>query len=219
MPNWAKFLFYTAVMTAVAVCLFLVVLRRSQSNVYLLVLVGIVLGTFLRSLTALLATVMDPGEYLVVADLSTASFATVNTESLGVAIILAALALGFAWWRAPYWDVLATGPDVATGLGLNYRREVRLALSTAAVLVASATALTGPLMFFGLLVVNIAHFTVTVSRLRDLLVASCALAVLVLVGGQAILEHVLNQSTILPVVLEFAGGFLLLAMIIRGSSR
>lgn len=218
-PNSIVFLINAALMTLVAVSLFLVVLRRGRSNVYLLVLVGIVVGTFFRSLTSLLSTVMDPGEYLAVADASTASFAVINTEALGVATVLAILALAYIWKRSPQWDILALGPDLARGLGLRYRKEVRLALTASTVLVASATALVGPLMFFGLLIVNIAVYAGGSNRLRDLLLASSGIGVVVLVGGQAILEHVLNQATILPVILELVGGLLLLTMILRGTRR
>lgn len=218
-PNSVMFLINTALMTLVAVSLFLTVLRRGRSNVYLLVLVGIVVGTFFRSLTSLLSTVMDPGEYLAVADASTASFAVINTEALGVATVLAVIALGYIWKRSPEWDILTLGPDVARGLGLRYRREVRLALTASTILVASATALVGPLMFFGLLIVNIAVYACGSNQLRDLMLASGGIGIVVLVGGQALLEHVLNQATILPVILELVGGLLLLTMILRGTRR
>lgn len=218
-PNSVVFVVNTALMTAIAVTLFLVVLRKNRTNVYLLVLVGIVLGTFFRSLTSLLSTVMDPGEYLTVADASTASFAVVNTTALGAASIMAVVALAYIWKRSPEWDILALGPDIARGLGMRYRREVRLALGSASVLVASATALVGPLMFFGLLIVNIAVYAGGSNRLRDLLLAGGGIGVVVLVGGQALLEHVLHQATILPVILELVGGLLLLVMIMRGVRR
>lgn len=218
-PNSVVFVVNTALMTAIAVTLFLVVLRKNRTNVYLLVLVGIVLGTFFRSLTSLLSTVMDPGEYLAVADASTASFAVVNTTALGAASIMAVVALAYIWKRSPEWDILALGPDIARGLGMRYRREVRLALGSASVLVASATALVGPLMFFGLLIVNIAVYAGGSNRLRDLLLAGGGIGVVVLVGGQALLEHVAHQATILPVILELVGGLLLLVMIMRGVRR
>ncbi len=218
-PNAIMFLINTALMTGLAVSMFLAVLRGKRSNVYLLVLVGIVVGTFLRSVTSLLSTVMDPGEYLAVADAGTASFAVVNSESLGICVIVALLAVACILVRSPVWDILSLGPEVAIGLGLNYRREARLALTASSLLVACATALVGPLMFFGLLVVNIAHYVGTSTRLRELIGVSAGIGVVVLVGGQAILEHVIDQATILPVVLELVGGLLLLTMIVKGTRR
>ncbi|VEI13448.1 iron chelate uptake ABC transporter family permease subunit [Trueperella bialowiezensis] len=218
-PGPVMFAINTALMMILAVTLFMAVLGRNRSNVYLLVLVGIVVGTFLRSINSLLTTIMDPGEYLAVADAHTASFAVINTTSLQAAVVLAILALGYIWLRAPEWDILALGPDTARSLGIRYRREVRLALGASAVLVASATALVGPLMFFGLLIVNITVFATDSNRLRDLIVGSSAMGVAVLVGGQAILEHILHQATILPVILELVGGLLLLTMIVRGARK
>ncbi|QOR47851.1 iron chelate uptake ABC transporter family permease subunit [Trueperella pecoris] len=219
MPGSVMFLINTALMTALAVSLFLTVLRKGRSNVYLLVLVGIVVGTFLRSVTTLLSTVMDPGEYLVVSDKGTASFAVVNGQALGIAVVVALAALAYVVWRSPVWDILALGPEIAIGLGLNYRREVRLALSASTVLVACATALVGPLMFFGLLVVNVGYYVGRSNKLRDLVGVTAGLGVVVLVGGQALLEHVFDQATVLPVILELVGGLLLLTMIVRGARR
>ena len=218
-PNAVMFLINTALMTGLAVSMFLTVLRGRRSNVYLLVLVGIVVGTFLRSITSLLSTVMDPGEYLTVADVGTASFAVVNTESLGISVIVAVAAIAYIVARSRVWDILSLGPEVAIALGLDYRREAKLALTASSLLVACATALVGPLMFFGLLVVNIAHYVGTSTRLRELIGVSVGVGVVVLVGGQALLEHVLHQATILPVVLELVGGLLLLAMIVKGTRQ
>lgn len=218
-PNWTMFVINAGIMTGVAVTLFLSVLRRGRSNVYLLVLVGIVVGTFFRAFTALLSTVMDPGEYLTVASLTTASFSVINTESLAIASVLAGLALIYIWRKCWLWDILALGPDLARALGLRYATEVRRALTASSILVASATALVGPLMFFGLLVVNIAVYVVESNRLRDLIVAASGIGIVVMVGGQAILEHLLHQATVLPVILELVGGLLLLAMILRGIRR
>ncbi|WP_406710832.1 iron chelate uptake ABC transporter family permease subunit [Trueperella pyogenes] len=217
MPNAAMFLINTALMTSLAVSMFVTVLRGGRSNVYLLVLVGIVVGTFLRSITSLLSTMMDPGEFLSVADAGTASFAVVNTQALGIASVVATVTLGYIVARTRVWDILALGPEAAISLGLAYQREVRLALTASTILVACATALVGPLMFFGLLIVNIAHYVGQSNKLRDLIGISAGLGVVVLVGGQAVLEHVLDQATILPVVLELVGGLLLLTMIVKGA--
>ncbi|MDK6294744.1 iron chelate uptake ABC transporter family permease subunit, partial [Aerococcus urinae] len=83
------------------------------------------------------------------------------------------------------------GRDIAVELGVPYQAEMRKALAASALLVACATALVGPLMFFGLLVVNIAVFLVRSDKIKHLIIASSALGIVILVGGQALLEHVL----------------------------
>jgi iron complex transport system permease protein len=44
---------------------------------------------------------------------------------------------------------------------------------------------------------------------------SAVIAGIVLVGGQAILERVLGMSTPLAVVIDFVGGFVFLALLLR----
>lgn len=218
-PNVVLFALQTIIMAGVSVSLFVFILGRSKGSVHLIVLVGIVLGTFFRSLTSLLNTIMDPGEFLAVQDASTASFAMINEASLGITAVVTLVVGIEIWMKAPRWDLMSFGPDVCTSLGLNYKREVRLALTAAAVLVACATALVGPLMFFGLLVTNIAIYALKSQGLRDLLVGGGAIGIIVLVGGQAILEFVLGRATILPVILELVGGTMLLIMLLKEARK
>lgn len=214
-PPTVMFGVQTILMTIMAVSLFTLILRKGRTSVHLLVLVGIVMGTFMRSLTSMMAAVMDPNEFLTVADKTMASFAVINTPALVVAVVITLGSLIFIWSRSRTWDLLSMGPDVAVALGVHYRREVKLALAASSMLVAAATALVGPLMFFGLLIANLSVYAIGSSKLRHLLPGAAAIGVAVLVGGQGVLEHVLHQATVLPVVIELVGGSLLLIMIIK----
>lgn len=214
-PPPVMFAIHATVMSLMAVTLFTVMIGKGHNTVHLLVLVGIVIGTFLRSLTTMMVSIMDPNEYLTVQDAQMASFAVINEASLVITVIMTAVVLALIWWRAGVWDLLSLGPDLATALGVRYRSEVKFALGASAVLVACATALVGPLMFFGLLIVNIAVYLIGSSRIRDLMIGAGAIGITVLIGGQALLEHVLDQATVLPVVIELVGGTLLLVMIVK----
>lgn len=218
-PGPVLFVIHTGFMTVLSVTLFLTLINRHRNSVHLMVLVGIVIGILLRSLTVMMQIIMDPNEFISVMDRTVASFAIINTEALTMTTVVAIGALAFTMWRAPTWDLLYLGPDVATALGVRYRHEVRIALTISSLLVACATALVGPMLFFGLLIVNITVFFVGSSRLTHLIPGAAAFGVTVLVGGQAILEHVFDRATVLPVVLELVGGILLLTLIIRNTRR
>lgn len=213
------FLGQAGAMTMLAVTLFMTMLRRGRNNVHLLVLVGIVVGTLLRSLTSMMSLILDPNEFLNVQDRGMASFAVTNTPALAVTVAVTVIVVGLMAWQAKTLDIVALGPDLSTALGINYRREVRWALALAAVLVACATALVGPLMFFGLLIVNVTVFALKSAKTRDVLWGSAAIGVLVLVGGQGLLEHLFARATVLPVVIELLGGALLLIMIVKEARR
>lgn len=218
-PRSIMFIVQAILMTIVSVTLFSSFVGKHRNNLYLMILVGMVLGSFLRSITHMMISIMDPNEYLNVQDAKTASFAVIDQDSLGITIIISIIAIGFIFRKRHIWDVLNLGEDLATNLGLNYAYEVKYALALSSILVACSTALVGPLMFFGLLIANIASFYLESSRMTYFLPTAAAMGVLVLIGGQAILEHVLKQGTVLPVVIEFVGGSLLLIMIIKEAKK
>lgn len=204
-----------SLMTAAAVALFSTMLRRGADRIHVLVLVGIVFGTLLRSITSMLSAVMDPNEFQNVQDLGIASFAAINQPALLITSLVTFLSLCAIAWKAKTWNVLALGRTIAIPLGLNYTREVKYALGVASILVACATALVGPLMFFGLLIVNIAVYVLRNDALEYLIPGAIFIGIIVLVGGQSVLEFVFDQATVLPVVLEFLGGALLLTLILK----
>ncbi|MDO4612568.1 MAG: iron chelate uptake ABC transporter family permease subunit [Actinomycetaceae bacterium] len=218
-PAIAMFGIQAGVQTAGALVLLTVVLARTRSSVHLLVLVGIVIGTLLRSVTAMLSLIMDPNEFLAVADRQIASFALVNEGALAATVLVSLPVLFLLSRHAATWDVMALGPELATSLGLDYTRCARWGLAASAVLVACATALVGPLMFFGLLIANVTIFALSTTRTSTLFLAAPAIGIAVLVGGQWLLEHVAHQATVLPVILELVGGLVLLLMIVKESRR
>jgi iron complex transport system permease protein len=113
------------------------------------------------------------------------------------------------------YDVLALGREIALNLGVDYRRTLLLTLAAIAVLVSVSTALVGPVTFFGLLVSNLAYQAMGSDRHRHTVPAAALLSVIFLVGGQTLLERVLQLSTTVSVVIEFVGGVMFLALILR----
>lgn len=216
-PAPALFVGNAFIMMVAATAMFMALISKQSRSLHLLVLVGIVMGTLFRSLSAMIGFIMDPNELLSVQVRTTASFALVNQESLALAAPITALTCIYIWRKSPTWDVLALGRDIAVELGVPYQAEMRKALAASALLVACATALVGPLMFFGLLVVNIAVFLVRSDKIKHLIIASSALGIVILVGGQALLEHVLSYGTVLPVLIELVGGLVLLTLIYKES--
>lgn len=205
-----------ALMVAFAAALFGWLFRRGRS-LYLMVLVGIVLGTLLRGLSSLLTRVMDPTSFLVVQGNLFASFNAVHPELLGIAALIIAAASAWLWTRRRALDVLLLGRDAAIGLGINHRREVLGVLGVATVLVATSTALVGPITFLGLIVANLAYLMAGTHRHAIVLPFAALLGVVALVGGQAILEHVFGLSTVLSVIIEFVGGIAFIAIVLRGA--
>lgn len=211
----AQFAINTGVMLVASVGLFTWLLGRVGNAVHLLVLIGIVAGTLLRSLSAVLQRMLEPNAFLVLQNRLFASFTAVPPSLLAVSAVLI-VAVTVVVWRQRYaLDVLALGRDVATGLGVSHRRAVLGVLVAVSVLVSVSTALVGPITFFGLLVANLAYLLVGSHRHAHTLIGAGALAVITLVGGQAVLEHVFDQGTVLSVIIEFVGGIAFIVLLLR----
>lgn len=106
-------------------------------------------------------------------------------------------------------DAIALGRHTALNLGIAYQPRVTVVV----LLVAASTALVGPLTFFGLLVANLAYSLIGSWRHCYLLPGVVLLGVVMLVGGQLILERLLHMAGTLSVVIEFVGGALFYLLI------
>jgi ABC-type enterochelin transport system, permease component len=193
------------------------VLFKEGRNLFFLLLVGIIFGTFFGSISTFLQVLIDPNEFLIVQDRMFASFNNVNTDILALAFALTALTVLYAMRYAKYLDVLSLGRDHAIGLGVPYDRTVRRLLIVVAVLIAISTALVGPITFLGLLVANVAHELFRTYRHSYLLTGSVLISVIALVGGQFVVERVFTFSTTLSVIINFIGGVYFLYLLLRES--
>ncbi len=215
----AKFGAEVAVMVVAALLLFGTLLGRGTQDIARLVLTGVILGVLFRSLSGFLVRIIDPNAFAIVQAASYASFTAIEPNLLPVTGALCLCAIGAALWLSPRLDVLALGRPIAVSLGLAHDRLILLALVIVAVLVSVATALVGPIPFFGLLVSGFAHEMTGSTRHARLLPMAMLVAMLMLVIGQTLFERVLGLQSTLSVVLEFAGGVFFLWLLLRGRMR
>lgn len=212
---YPMFALNVALMLGVATLLTEVLFGRRSRSIYVVVLAGLVLGSVLRSLSSLIARVLDPSAFTVLQDNLFASFTAVNPELiwLGAAIVTAASL--WLWRRRADLDVLSLGRDAAVSLGVPYQRTVRGVLLVATLLVCVSTALVGPITFLGLIVAAIAYQISSTGRHSIVMPMAGLLGVGVLLGGQTVLEQLLGQATVLSVVIEFVGGIAFIWLVIR----
>lgn len=207
------------VMLVLSLSLFWWLFGGRRRDVVLLVLVGIVFGTFFRSISTFLQRIIDPNESLIVTDRLFASFTAVDEQILPLAIVLIVASSAGVWMLRRQLDVVALGPSLAVAVGLNHRRTVLTLLSLTAVQVAVSTALVGPVLFFGLIASNVAYHLVRSARHAVVLPTAALVAIILLIGAQALLQHVLGLSTVLSVIIEFVGGLLFIALLLKGQRR
>lgn len=214
-----RFAVEVVLMTGFACLLFRALFNGAANSLHLMLLAGIVFGLLFRSLSSFVMRLIDPNEFMTLQDRMFASFNTIQTGLLWVAALAIALASLLAWRLRERYDVLALGREIAVNLGVDYRRTVMLTLGLIAVMVSVSTALVGPVTFFGLLVSNLAYVTAGSDRHRFTLPMAVLWGVVFLVGGQVLLERVLELNATVSVVIEFIGGILFLFLITRKNSK
>lgn len=213
-----KFGVEALVMVGAAVLLFMPLLRRSV-DLSLLLLSGIVLGILFRSLSAFLARVIDPNDFAVLQDASFASFNNVDPNLLGLGALVTGAACLVFWRSRSLLDVMALGRPAAIGLGVPWNATATWMLMLVAAMTAVATALVGPLSFLGLLVVALSERIAVTRRHAVMLPLASLVAVIVLVGGQLVLRHVVGADAVLSIVIEFAGGLVFLILLTMAGRR
>ncbi len=217
-PNLA-FLGNSALMTALALGLYAALFGPNGGGLHRILLMGVVLGVFMRSLAGFVQRLLDPNAFAILSDQLFARFSAIEPNLLALASGLIVLVSGAVWRRIRRLDVLALGRAQAVSLGLDWRDELRVTMGAVALLVAVSTALVGPVLFLGLLAAALAHLALGTSRHAALLPAASLIAVILLVGGQTVLERVFGFDTALSIVVEFIGGITFLALLLRSARQ
>lgn len=189
--------------------------RGEGNNIYFLLLIGLILGTFFSSLTTFMQVLIDPNEFQTIQNRMFASFNNVNSDLLVLATIIFLAVSIYCIQYLKYLDVISLGKDHAINLGVPYDKIVKRMLLVVAVLISIATALVGPITFLGLLVANVTYEFLKTYKHSRIIPASIFISIIALVGGQLIVERVFTFSTTLSVIVNFIGGIYFLYLLLR----
>ncbi|MFC0820081.1 iron chelate uptake ABC transporter family permease subunit [Moraxella marmotae] len=212
-PTLGKFAIEVAIMLGLSLLMFQLLFGRQSQDLTRLILVGVVCGLLFRSLSFLVARMIDPEEFVTIQSVSYAGFNTVNTQVLGVGVAVCVVCAVLMYRLRFPLDILMLGRLPAINLGINYHRLTLGLLVMIALLVAVSTAMVGPVTFFGLLVCALANRIAPSMHHAVRLVLVSLLAMLCLVAGQLVFEQVLKMAGILEVVIELVGGLVFLWII------
>lgn len=215
----ATFLISIFLMALLSLLLANVLLKQQQNNLFILLMLGMILGTLFSSTSNFLQVIMDPNEYDLLQGRLFASFSNINTTHLGLAagiILLGSLVLLAA---NRYLDVLHLGDDQATNLGIPLKKFQILILFIVSLLTGTATALVGPITFLGFIVANISYQLMPTYRHSYLFPTAVLLGIIFLVGSQFLVEQVFQLKTTVSVVTQFVGGLYFIGKIIYERRR
>ncbi len=213
--KYLDFALSTMLMTGFSLMLCIVVFRKTGQNIFLLVLVGMICGSFFSSLSSFMQTLIDPNEYTILQGKMFASFNNVNTSLLAISAILIGLSLLFMLKTHKKLDVMSLGRENSINLGIFYDRAVIIYLLLISLMVAVSTALVGPITFLGIMVVNVSRQIFKTYRHLYLALGACLLSILTLVGGQFLVERVFHFNTTVSVLANFAGGIYFIALLLK----
>lgn len=207
------------IMGVVATVIYSTLFQKTGHNVLYVLLIGTVLNSFFGSVQSTLTRVMDPNEYdSLLADL-VASFSNVNSEIMVISLVVLAAVVFILRKELALLDVITLGKDQAINLGVDYDRCIRRLLLGVTLFIAVATAMVGPVSFLGLILANLSRQLLKTYRHSQLILGSVFFGMIILVGGQLIVEQVFTYTVPVSVFITFFGGIYFLYLLLTERRR
>lgn len=203
------------VMVVFSLLLFQGIFRIGDVSIYFILLIGVILGTFFRSITGFLELIINPEDFLAVQSSMFANFDASNSKLVMLCGVILMILILITVIAIPYLDVLLLGKDQAINLGLSYKMVTRLLLILVAILVSISTSLVGPITFLGLLTVNLAHELMKTYEHKYILPATICLSWLSLFIAQCVVENLFEATTQVSIIIDLVGGTYFIYLLIK----
>lgn len=189
--------------------------KKTKYNVLYVLLAGTVMATLFSSITDTLIRVMDPNEYETLQNSLIAEFNRVNSSIIGLSLLLILAVVFLLRKELALLNVIALGKEQAINLGVNYDRTIRRLLLGVTLFIAIATAMVGPISFLGLIIANLSRQLFKTYRHTYLIWGSALMGMAILLGGQALIEHVFAFNTTIAVFIQVGGGAYFLYLLLN----
>lgn len=214
----SAFVFQVVVMVSMCLLLYGWLLSGKYGNLQLMLLVGVIMGTGLKSLSSFMRRLLAPSEFDI---LQARLFGSVNNADpeyfpLAIPIVIVVGLLLLAYSKK--LNVVSLGRDTATALGLKHQSSVIYALVLVSVLMSISTALVGPLTFFGFLVATLSYQAAPTYDHRYVFPMALAIGFLIITGAYFFMYHIFNAQGVVSVIIELFGGITFLIVILRKGS-
>lgn len=210
-----SFAFQVVVMVLMSLILYGWLLSGKYGNLQLMLLVGIIIGTGLRSVSTFMRRLLAPSEFDI---LQARLFGSVNNADseyypvvIPIVIIVGVLLLAYS----KKLNVLSLGKDVSTSFGVKHQSSIIYTLILISVLMSISTAMVGPLTFYGFLVATLSYQAAPTYDHRYIFPMSLAIGFLILTGAYFLMYHVFNAQGVVSVIIEMLGGIIFLIAILR----
>lgn len=167
------------------------------------------------SVQSTMTRIMDPNEYDTLLTTLVASFSNVNSEIMILSVAVLIIVAFALRKELRILDVMTLGKDQAINLGVNYDVSIRRLLLGVTLYIAVATAMVGPLAFLGLIIANLSRQLLQTYRHTQLISGSVLFGMVILIGGQLIVEKIFVYAVPVSVFITLFGGIYFLYLLLR----
>ncbi len=209
------FLMQMGVMVGLSLVLYSWLLTNRKQNMHAMLLVGVVIGGGLGSLSTFMQRMLTPSEFDVLTARLFGSVNNAETEYYPIAIPVVAIATTLLVLNARKLNVISLGADVSTNLGVNHKAHAIYTLVLVSLLMATTTALVGPMTFLGFLVATLAYQFADTYDHRYIFPMAVGLAFFVLIAAYFLMQHVFSAQGVVSIIIELVGGSVFLFVIMR----
>lgn len=210
-----SFLFQVAVMVLLCLLLYGWLLSGKYGDLQLMLLVGVIIGTGLKSVASFMRRLLAPSEFDILQARLFGSVTHANAEYFPIAIPIVIVAALLLLAYARKLNVLSLGSSASTTLGVQHQRGVIYVLVLVSVLMAISTALVGPLTFYGFLVATMTYQAVPTYDHRYLFPMALAIGFLIITGSYFFMYHIFRAQGVVSVIIEMFGGITFLIVLLR----
>ena len=209
------FVVQLVLMVGLSLILYTWLLAGDNPNMHAMLLVGIVLGGGLGSVSTFMQRLLTPSEFDV---LTARLFGSVNNADPAyypLAVPLVLVAAGLMVLNSRRLNVLGLGRDVAVNLGVNHKKHAVFTLVLVSVLMAVSTALVGPMTFLGFLVATLAYQFADTYDHRYVFPMAALLGYCILAGAYFVMNHIFYAQGVVSIIIELVGGLTFLIVVLR----
>lgn len=210
-----SFIFNVVVMVIMCLILYGWLLAGKYGNLQLMLLVGVIIGTGLRSVSSFMRRVLSPSEFDILQARLFGSVNNSNSEYFVIAIPIVIIAALLLLMFSKKLNVLSLGRNTSIPLGVKHQGSTIYVLILVSILMSISTALVGPLTFYGFLVATLSYQAAQTYDHRYIFPMSLAIGFLILTGAYFLMYHVFSAFGYVSVIIEMFGGITFLIVILR----
>ncbi|PZM67608.1 iron chelate uptake ABC transporter family permease subunit [Paenibacillus dendritiformis] len=209
------FVFQVIVMVLMSLMLYGWLLSGKYGNLQLMLLVGIIIGAGLNSVSTFMRRLLAPSEFDILQARLFGSVNNADSEYFPIVIPLVIIVALLLLANSKKLNVLSLGKDVSTSFGVKHQSSIIYTLILVSVLMSISTALIGPLTFYGFLVATLSYQAAPTYDHRYIFPMALAIGFLIITGAYFLMYHVFNAQGVVSVIIELFGGIIFLIAVLR----